>query len=160
VFESVPYVHLAPPRRLVNEEVSALLVSENCQIDKRTARGLPRPNQRLLFLPVRALESFDGSYRSKMLRGEVQPPEAVYLGEHEGQKLAAKLGEVFSLPAAIFSPASVDFSSHPEADEVDPFHMTVHVRWTRLMTMEPDALTTMHRKIWLFLTGREPVDQP
>lgn len=159
VFETVPYVHLEASdhgHRVVNEEFAGLLVSENCQLDKRTGRGLPRPGQRLLFLPVRPLEVFDPNHQSKMLAGEVQPPEAVYVGEFEGERLAARLGEIFSLPAAIFSPRSVNYSGHPDADPADPHHLTVDARWTRLMTMDAEALQLMHRKMWMFMTHREP----
>jgi len=166
VFESVPYVHLEASGtllRTVKEKNAAVLVSENCQIDKRTGKGLPRPGQRLLFLPLTDFQlAFDGNQRAKMLRGEVQPPEAILVGEYEGIHLAARLGDIFSLPAATFSPAPESFDDHPEADPTDPVHMTIDPDWVRLMTMEPEAVTIMHRKMWVFLTGfeQDALDRP
>jgi hypothetical protein len=164
VFEDVPWFRpilsgtaLTVPR----ESGAALLITENCQLDKRTRRNQPRKDQRLQFLPLRALSTLADDSQTRVLAGDINPPEPIYVGEIDGEHVFGRLGEAYSFPIQFMRAAVSDFTSDPRADRTDPWHLAVpEADWPRIMTMDAEWISIMHQKMWLFWTREKPIDPP
>jgi hypothetical protein len=101
----------------------ALLISEDCQIDKRTSRaGKPKPANFFQLVPVRALSrnQLGSDLVRRLLDGDRNPPALVYLDDVGGNEALAVLSESFPLPSAYFELDVEDFTGDPRHDPNDP----------------------------------------
>lgn len=129
--------------------VSALLVSWDCIIDKRSRRGVPSV-EAFQFLPARRLDLLNDSNREALLvRRELQPPAGFLVGRGtNGVDYYCQLSEIFSVPSKYFEPFS-----WTELSEVDWRLSAPHVQ--RLGTLDDHGFHLLHEKLTLFLTGYE-----
>jgi hypothetical protein len=169
VFEDVPFfvpAHAGDALIIpVGDGGAAVLITENCQLDKRTNSGRPRPGQRLQFLPLRDIAALGDDRMRRLIERADNPPEAIYVLPYEDTHLVGLLGEAYSIPATWFGARSEDFTGHVEADPDDPFHLVVEERHYRVGTMEPADIELMYRKMSLYWTGdervqAEPIERP
>jgi hypothetical protein len=159
VFELVPclrYECSSGELLVTNESRTAVLITDNCQLDKRTNSGRPRPTLRLQFVPLGPITDLGHDIATRLRNGDVNPPEAFYVGTFDNVELAGRLGEVFSVPAEHFTPAIEKFSDHPEADRADPHHLVIAPTFGRLFTMDPEWIERLYEKMSLFWTHRVP----
>jgi len=131
---------------------AALLLTDDCQLDKRTSRAAKPKVSRLQFAPLRDLAAMkleDDTIR-RLRAGEINPPEAMYIDLGDGQECVALLGEAYTIPASYFALECQDFTGHFEADIEDPVHVVPRRADTRDLTMEPHELLLMQQKMALF----------
>src|SRR5206468_3632953 len=91
VFEHVPWFRPTltddgTPTSL-RESGAALLITESCQLDKRTNSGKIRPGLRLQFLPLGDVSELNHDSQTRLLGREDNPPEAIYAGEADGRHI-------------------------------------------------------------------------
>ena len=164
VFEDVPWVgtNLRADRE-VGVHVghgSALLITENCQMDKRTRSGRSKL-ARLQFCPLRGLNEpnldVNDDTKRRLRAGEISPPEGVFVGDVDGDETFVLLGEAYTLPAEYFSIRVEAFEGHPAADPEDPFHIVAAVNGERIGTLDRRSVEVMHAKMSVFWTHKQPV---
>jgi hypothetical protein len=157
-----PHVDSSGFASVAQRRTTALLITENCQLDKRTNSGKLRPGQKLQFVPLGNIDDLGPDRRTRLLDGDINPPEAVYAGEVEGQHLAGLLSALYPLPAADLGCEPKDFAGHGDLEEDDStWRLTVpDDRWVRLITMDPQHISVMYKKMALFWTGTELTEDP
>ena len=118
---------------------TAILITEDCQLDKRTSRAQRPKISRLQFAPVHDLPTagLDVDTVRRLRSGDKQPPEAFYLKLSDEQEGVVFLGESYPIPAAYFRLESKDFSDDPGADPADPFHVVPTANDSRALTVDP-----------------------
>ena len=152
IFEVVPHAAiLAYDDGIASrtDEVTAVLITENCQLDKRSRAGVISVS-RLQFAPVRPFEELDANICGMLRRKEVSPPEAVPIGEIDGREFFFYLGEIYTLPPSYFTLVSEDFEGYEEADASDPFHAVARNHGERIGTMDADLVKLMWLKMARF----------
>ncbi len=153
VFEDIPWVagvHEGDVIRAAVGAGAALLITHGCQMDKRTNSGRPKA-ERLQFLPLHPTENLNPDSRGRLRRLEVNPPEAIFVGElPDGQEAFGLLGEACTLPASFFGVELEWFEDHPEADPTNPYHLVARRHACRLGTLDDAQLQVMHQKMLVF----------
>jgi hypothetical protein len=141
-----------PPRR-----GPALLITYSSVIDKRTHSAQRPQTSRFQFCPVHSLEAagLTDDQMRRLRNGERDPAEAVYLDLGEGQEGLALLSEAFVVPTEFFGLELRHFPDHPEADPADPHHVCASDNDTRALSMEPEELAVLLRKMAFYWTRSE-----
>lgn len=133
---------------------TALLITDDCQLDKRTSKAQKPKVSRLQFVPVRDLveQQLGHDLERRLRAGEVQPPEVVYLPLSDGLEGVALLGEAYHIPASYFSLEVVDFSGQAGADPEDPFHVCPTRHDSRALTLSNDERRLLQEKMAWYWT--------
>jgi hypothetical protein len=154
--------------RFVSEIGPALLLTEDCQIDKRTSSGKrPKPASRFQLAPIRLLDiNHVGHDRVTRLRaGDLNPPEMIYLDDAgTGEEAMALLGESFPLPSAYFQLELRSFDDHPDnVDDDDPMRMVAGrpgLQRSRTMTAPERQLLQAKLAFYWTHSSLEPREKP
>lgn len=155
VFRSVPIVY---PRQ-VDDQIkfesrsgAALLLTENCQLDKiGPGEGQPAI-RRLVFAPIWPLTALATSMQRLLREHQVNPPEGVYLDDiGVGQETTALLGEAYQLPASYFSVSIQDFHGTPGL-EPHAVRLVANRNADRLCSMTTAERLLLHDKMTVFWT--------
>jgi hypothetical protein len=137
------------------EPGTAVLVTDSCQLDKRTSSAGRVKISRLQFIPVHDLSSADLASDVVVLlrRGALQPPEAIYVNLGSGQEGVAFLGESYWIPASFFVLESRDFTGADDADPADPFHVVATRNGSRALTMDHTESRLLREKLAYYWTN-------
>jgi hypothetical protein len=163
IWESVPIVLPSMDtsgrlRATCDQEGPALLATHGCALDKATRSG-QSTIERLQFLPLLALAQQDRNRQTLLRREEINPPEAVFVGDVPGIGNAfCLLSEMYWLPARWFDPELVSYDDHPDAEEGTRY-LTAHSGGTRLGRLEDERLSLLHQKMRAFWTRFIAKDQ-
>jgi hypothetical protein len=110
VFASVPIFHVYTDVGLTTVNVDgpslvpALLITLGCQLDKRNRRGVSMV-QYLHFLPIVALDIQNSNLQAILRREEINPAQAMYIGDvQEIGAAMVNVAETSRVPAAYFGP--------------------------------------------------------
>ncbi|MGC2192648.1 MAG: hypothetical protein WA751_09975 [Candidatus Dormiibacterota bacterium] len=141
---------------------TALLVTDDCQMDKRTGRAQKPKITHLQFVPVRDLKSvrLEEDTVTRLRDGDLQPPGAIYLELTADLEGVAFLAESFPIPAQYFALESQDFSAEPGSDPADPFHVVPTQNDTRGLTMTAEERRLLQQKLAFYWSHAELPDEP
>lgn len=156
IWESVPI--LVPDvdttgelRATCDQEGTVVLATHGCVLDKATRSG-QSTIERLQFLPLLALATQDRNRQALLRREEVNPAEAIFVGDVPGIGEAyCLLSEIYWLPARWFDPELVSFDGHPDAEEGTKY-LTARSGGTRLGRLEDERVSILHQKMRAFWT--------
>lgn len=165
VFRSIPWVL----SRLVGAEVEAyvaqdggaLLVTENCQMDKRikSESGFVTRLDRLQFAPLRLVEDIPNpDIRRRIRQLNPNPPDPVFVGDvlpDQGDWYAS-LSEIYDLPAAFFGAVLRNHTGDVDLEDDDPWRLVAAQHDTRAGTLPADRLHSMRQKMVIFWTKHDP----
>jgi len=160
VFERIPIVTTrlnGNEITFIQEQGTALLLTEGCQLDKRLRNGQPKAT-RYQFAPLHAIEGCDlgPDIIGRLERQEVNPPELVYVDDiGDGEAAFGMLSEAFMIPSAFFAPDSQNFTGVPGADPADPHHMVATRNGDRLASMSERERHLLQSKMALYWTKHE-----
>ncbi len=141
-------------------EGTGLLVTDDCQMDKRTSRAKKPKATRLQFVPVHDLADagLETDTVRRLREGNVQPPEAIYLRLDDHKEAVAFLGESYPIPSVYFALESQDCSSEPGSDPTDPFHVVPTENDTRALTMNAVERRLLQAKLAFYWSHAELPD--
>lgn len=136
----------------------ALLITDNCQMDKRTSKAGAPKIRRLQFAPLRPIEPLGHDRITRLRNLEISPPEAVYVGTPSGtdEETYASLSEVYTLPASYFDPRIESFEGHEAEDpsESNHDHVVPGATDCRIGTLDADQRNAMREKMRAFWLGQ------
>jgi hypothetical protein len=157
LFEEIPIVitesgFVEPNPRMIYGP--ALLITYDCQLDKRTAKNNPQIT-RMQFIPIRNLDDLlkPDQVKNGLREGKLDPPEAIYIEpafiKNEGFGL---LGEAYTLPATYFG---IEIREIGADQSTDGDRMRAHATQfeSRICTMSPAELELLKKKMTAFWTG-------
>jgi hypothetical protein len=126
----------------------ALLVTHDCALDKKSARGVMQASE-ITFLPLRRLSSLEGNKQSIIRRNTLTPYDFLFVGELPGDlgESYVNLGSASTFSLDYFAPALVLEDGEEEAhltasrhdhrlgrltsEQMDLFLDKWNVHWTR-----------------------------
>jgi hypothetical protein len=150
---TVPRVDHAGQVQFLRREVSAVLLTEGCQLDKpEPGKPLAPRIRRLQFAPLRPIEDLRAETQLLLRQHQINPPEAVYLDEVDGEEVVAFLGEAFWLPAGYFFLELQDFSGC-EGIGGDTMRVVARRNASRLCGMSEAERLLLHDKMTVFWTS-------
>ena len=156
IWQSVPIVlptidSSGTLRATCDQDGPALLVTHGCSLDKATRSGQSRV-ERLQFLPLLALAQQDRNRQELLRREQINPAEAMFVGDVPGIGEAfCLLSELYWLPASLFDPTLVPYDDHPDAERGSKY-LTAHGGGTRLGRLEDERISLLHQKMRAFWT--------
>jgi len=162
VFSSIPVL---VPSVLANASVvavavefgPAVLVTHGCAMDKPTRAGLPRV-ERLNFIPLLSLTAADANRQALLKRGQLEPFEALYVGDVPDLGEAyCVLSEMYPLPAAYLRPTIRSFEDHPLAGIDQQQYLVATMNDTRIGRLPETVLELLHDKLNAYWTRRLPL---
>ena len=165
IFAEVPWILSEIGSAGVRADVEmggALLVTQDCQLDKRrrdpgSGKLIPAV-ERLQFVPLRDLQDLEADIQRRVRGLEINPPRAVYVGRPDPQsdEFFGALDEVYDIPASYFRPSIQDCSAQVgiAASDSDPYRLIIDANDTRIGTLEQEAVDALHAKMVLYWTGR------
>jgi hypothetical protein len=136
---------------------SALLITEGCQLDKRTSKTQAPKIKRLQFVPVRdyAEANLGDDLDRRLRNGDLNPAEAMRLDLGAGDEGLVFLSEAYTIPSAYFQLTSEDYTGAEGADPTDPFHVVPQEHDTRELTLDGVERRLLQEKLALFWTHME-----
>jgi hypothetical protein len=145
---------LLEPKPLIFYGVS-LLVTHDCQLDKRNTRGDAQINW-VQFAPVRPMSDLraDQKVKNDLRDGRLIFPEAVFIeGSHIDEDCVVLLSEMYSLPASYLGIEMREFAA--QADE-DPLRAVATRNAERICTMSEEERKLLRAKMIMFWTRLKP----
>jgi hypothetical protein len=141
--------------RFVEQRGSALLLTDNCILDKRTSRRGEIRIGRLHFAPVRALGdlTLDPDSLRRLRGNELNPPEPIFLNLGDDGEFIALIGETFSIPAPYFELEGTTDESDPTDNHRVKIGRTDHD--TRIWAMETHEHRLLQEKLAYFWSHAE-----
>jgi hypothetical protein len=136
-----------------NTPGAALLLTDNCILDKRTSKAQKPKAKRLHFAPIRLLAdaSLEQDQIDKARRRELNPPEPVYLDlrAYDMGECVALIGETYPVPVDHFG--GLTGTSDPN-DSGDSFRSAIANpdRDSRICTMEQAEIDDLLAKMAFF----------
>lgn len=141
--------------RYVEGTGPALLLTDNCILDKRTRKRQTPKVGRLHVAPVRALADLDLEEDSqrRLLAGELNPPEPIYLDLGRDGQAVALLGETYPIPSEYFGLEA----TKDDADAGDDYRVMIGRtdRDTRSYAMERAEQRLLQEKLAYFWSHAE-----
>jgi hypothetical protein len=138
---------------------ASLLVTHGCDLDK-PAGSQPRI-ERLQFVPLRDLSYQTKDRQDLLRRRHLAPAEAIYVGQVAGVGEAFGLwSEMYSLPAAFFRLALVEFPEDERA-EAGKLHLVAGRHGNREGRLSDEDIDLLHKKMaafWPRLQVTPPAD--
>jgi len=161
LFADVPILQIQPtllePKPVIKRGLS-VLVTYDCQLDKRTSRNAPKITW-MQFAPVRPmadLAAADERVKRDLRNGKLNFPEAVFIEESFiGEECVMLLSELYSLPSSYFGIDIRETDGEFEAGE-DRFRAFANQNAERVCTMTEAERTLLRAKMIVFWTGLQP----
>lgn len=134
----------------------SMLCTHDCEIDKKTNSGQSTV-EKLNFVPLRSALLLDDDRQAylRSKRQEVNPARLFFIGQvPDFGDVFCELGEVYSLPAAFFSPQLREF---PEGGGMT-LSLVATDNDTRIGQLDADQVSLLRKKMSAFWTRLVPVD--
>ncbi len=134
---------------------SAVLLTDDCQLDKRTGSAKRPKVSRLQFAPLHDMESanLEADLRDRLLRGELNPPEMIYVSNiGDDRQAVGLLGEAYPIPAVFFGLEIQNFAGHLYSDPDDPNHLVATRNDSRILTAEEGERRLLKQKLAFYWT--------
>jgi hypothetical protein len=137
---------------------TALLLTEDCQLDKPGKEGEAPRIPFLQFTPIISIDrsGISPSDMGQLKKGWVNPPGLIYLDDVGGGVPGiADLGQAYPVASSYFELVIADYGDHPEVTEAPATRARPRANGQRDLTMTKEERDLFHQKLVAYWTHQK-----